>query len=66
MGRGRGKALFALLCSFCSCIAFQTFAARPEDAVFITGTLPLDDDGKEVSTSSLGSHECHMAFFSRI
>ena len=26
----------------------QSSAARPEDAVFIPGTLPLDDDGKEV------------------
>ena len=26
----------------------QTLAARPEDAVFVPGTLPLDDTGKEV------------------
>ena len=26
----------------------QTFAARPEDAVFIPGTLPPTDDGKQV------------------
>ena len=37
-----------LLLFCCSIVLRHVFAARPEDAVFTPGTLPLDDQGKEV------------------
>ena len=41
-----------VLLLLCLHALLQTFAARPEDAVFIPGTLPPTDDGKEVPLTS--------------
>ena len=48
MSKRRGTSVQFLRLCCCSIVFQHVFAARPEDAVFTPGTLPLDDQGKEV------------------
>ncbi len=48
MRQHKGWRSYTFLILYSLYLLRQGLAARPEDAVFMPGTLPLDDTGKEV------------------